>query len=425
MFFSKYLRNILKFLHSIILDVNKILFTENPSNSKIFMFAILCLNFIIIFSLCLYDLINDFNIDDSKMGSLMLSLIISMVNVKYGTLFVKRRQIAKIMKILEKFQFKNGKFEKFKFIYGCYTVILIMISTFSAMRNLILGIRNFTILSKFPIEIQSFGIFSTVLIWIHLTQVFSLIVNFKFDILTYKFITITSMQFWKLRDDFKSLKSMKVLKRNIRKLDEIEARIKLFELPGAMPSTSRSINLLSKLPPRPPSPQPVTVNELLKLIKHQEELHKIAEDLKNIFNFSFTYSFAINSLIICALAFRVSINEFSTSILIGGLTYNLMRSYMQSFFAQMLKNSSGDVKHGIYECGWEDFEDIKIQKLINIALAQAQREKTFKSFGIWENNNEQYLMVSVFKESKYSSIFHLQVINTAYSWYTICLNLYN
>jgi len=65
------------------------------------------------------------------------------------------------------------------------------------------------------------------------------------------------------------------------------------------------------------------------------------------------------------------------------------------FFGQMLKDSSECVVDGIYDCGWEDLEDMKLRKSILLALLRAQRVSKLTVFSIFTITLSQFQKVRI------------------------------
>lgn len=61
---------------------------------------------------------------------------------------------------------------------------------------------------------------------------------------------------------------------------------------------------------------------------------------------------------------------------------------MNSFFCQRVIDASEKVSEAIYDCGWENFQDEKIQKIVLFALLRAQREERFRILDYWTINLE-------------------------------------
>lgn len=357
-----------------------ILLPQSPSNLSRFTFLFVNLNLLLLIALSINELFSNLNNIETAMGGMIVCLIFSNLNVKYLTIFFKRDEIAKVLSMQSSIKFKD--FEMFRRMYLSVTFLTIFAFLGYSTRNLTRGIHMFALFVKFPFDVYSNGLFPFALCWVHGVQALALVLNFKIDILTYKMIYDASMKFRKLREDFCDLRNCKITGEKVMN-----------------PSTS--INLLSKRPPKPLQPPPISTDDLLFLLKRHCKLIELANSLKDICKVPFTYAFAINSIIICSIAFRMSNGQFSSFVLTIGLLYNIIRSFLQSFFAQLLKNSSEKVASGIYECGWEDFKDENCKRMIRIALMRAQKPETFTIFNAWEINSEQYLSVRLFKFLKY------------------------
>ena len=63
------------------------------------------------------------------------------------------------------------------------------------------------------------------------------------------------------------------------------------------------------------------------------------------------------------------------------------------FFGQMLKDSSEYVAVGIYDCGWEDLNDMRLRKSILLALLRAQKVSKLTVFSIFTITLSQFQKV--------------------------------
>lgn len=108
------------------------------------------------------------------------------------------------------------------------------------------------------------------------------------------------------------------------------------------------------------------------------------------------------------MSFRLSVGPFPHFLLGLGLYFQFNRIFLITFFCQLLKNSSEKVADAIYDCGWENFKDEKCKIIIKFYLMRAQKLEVFKILDWMEINLELFG----------------KVLNTAYSLYTLCSDLY-
>jgi ferredoxin-thioredoxin reductase catalytic subunit len=83
-------------------------------------------------------------------------------------------------------------------------------------------------------------------------------------------------------------------------------------------------------------------------------------------------------------------------MLIFGLIFNIQRIGIQTFFCQLLKDSSEEVSDAIYDCGWESFEDEKCKNFVKFSLMKAQRLESFRILDWMEINLELFGKVRKF-----------------------------
>lgn len=117
------------------------------------------------------------------------------------------------------------------------------------------------------------------------------------------------------------------------------------------------------------------------------------KQFKEICEVPFTYNIVVSAFIISSLAFRISIELFPPGILVVGLIFTSLRTAILTYFCQILKDASSEVADAIYDCGWQNFEDEKIRKLVTYSLMRAQKSEGFKILDWAEINLELFAKV--------------------------------
>ncbi|XP_070489825.1 odorant receptor 4-like [Chironomus tepperi] len=127
------------------------------------------------------------------------------------------------------------------------------------------------------------------------------------------------------------------------------------------------------------------IQEMKLLIDRHNELFIIKNKLENIFSFPLLCNLLSNSFIACFVAFSATISSGFTNMIDQAFlcAVILLLVYTQCFFGQMLKDASESVVNAIYECGWEDINDIQIRRAFISIIQRSQKTEclTIMKFG--------------------------------------------
>ncbi|XP_070510025.1 odorant receptor 85c-like, partial [Chironomus tepperi] len=157
-----------------------------------------------------------------------------------------------------------------------------------------------------------------------------------------------------------------------------------------------------------------TINEIKRetkcLIQRHNELFIIKNKLENIFSFPLLCSILSNLLCVCFTAFNATISSgISDLIEQAFLSFaTLLLIYAQCFFGQMLKDASESVVNAIYECGWEDINDIQIRRALISIIQRSQKTECLTIMKFGDVTLKQFTTV----------------LSYAYSFYTVFCRLY-
>ena len=137
--------------------------------------------------------------------------------------------------------------------------------------------------------------------------------------------------------------------------------------------------------------------ENLKIcVDRQNELATCVKEFQNIFSSSFCFEFVASSFIICFTAFQLSTSTNYINMLFNVLfcIFSMSQIFILCFFGQMLVDASEGVVDGIYNCGWEDLDDVKLKKSILLAMIKAQKTSKFTILNISTITLNQFEKVS-------------------------------
>lgn len=116
---------------------------------------------------------------------------------------------------------------------------------------------------------------------------------------------------------------------------------------------------------------------LSHLIDHHNRLMEISDKLQKIFDMTFLYSLVISSLVMCFIAFKLSLPNADYAFYMPFLCMAVGLIMLLCVFGQRLIDSSEGVAEGIYQSGWENLDDHDFKKKIVLILMRAQKAKKF------------------------------------------------
>ena len=221
-------------------------------------------------------------------------------------------------------------------IYAGPFVILYFQIIFPTFLYMATGKMIITVKYYFPFEIFRPNVFPFIVLWIDWVGFIALVLMLATDTLIFSLVTFISTEFSELNIDLMNLK---------RDLNFDDER-----------SKNKRIN---------------------HLVDRHNKLLDLGENLQEIYELIFFFTFTINSLNMCFIAFQLSTaNNFGVYVffipymcLIGGQTY------LMCFFGQKLIDSSELLADGVYNCGWEEFDDIEAKKKVILMILRAQKPK--------------------------------------------------
>jgi hypothetical protein len=208
---------------------------------------------------------------------------------------------------------------------GAVTVIFFILEPLLTL--IFTGERTFGNMTPFgeaatSIEIYPFALFWT--IWQFSNLVASIV---GVEILLYNAITITIAEFRKLKKDFEDLRTSERLTDDVR-----------------------------------------------KLIKRHNELFEIVKRLEAAYSFPLFLNFYSTALLICFTAFQASTSSDPAELI--GMAYFCLSSLFQLFvpcyFGDLLTTVSEDVLNGIYECGWEEMNNMAVRRELPFIIKRAR-----------------------------------------------------
>lgn len=143
-------------------------------------------------------------------------------------------------------------------------------------------------------------------------------------------------------------------------------------------------------------------SHLQKIIDRQNRLFEIILKLENSFTFSNFYYFINASIIICLFAFIVSTSkDIPQVILMSSMCVStIYQLYLQCSYGQLLTDASAGFMDGIYDCGWEDFEDKKLRKMMIFIMMKTRKPATVSYMKFGNLTKQQFTNVSILTKNQ-------------------------
>lgn len=339
--------------------------TRNVLSKVYYWLIVFFLIFNMVLSAKALMLTDTFDMQKLVMG-INLSISLTTVSNKVMLLYFAASQIVEIINELKgshsiqeqkKYGIENyrKKISKFNKVYSAFWIMPFSIQFISVPLVFIFaGKRTFPLFIEYPEHFNPtsdfmFPIFYAFSIWSLSSPAFAMV---AYDLSFYNMLTAISMEFDIVKKDARDIKNLK----------ESEVR-----------------------------------ENLRKIVIRQDQLFKIVSKIERIFSFSNFYYFLVASIIICLFAFFVSVsNSISEVIPFGSFCIStIYQLYLQCDFGQRLTDASLGVFDGIYDCGWEDFKDVKLKREVIIVMMRSRKAACVTFMGFTDISMQRFTDVSL------------------------------
>ena len=137
-------------------------------------------------------------------------------------------------------------------------------------------------------------------------------------------------------------------------------------------------------------------SECEKLVDRHNKLFELCDKLQDIYKFAFFASFMITSVIMCFIAFQLTIaSEYDAyTLYIPFITIIGGQIFLLCLFGQNLIDSSLAISDGAFEMGWEYIEDEKIKQDLTLVIVRANRAKSLSAMKFAELSLPSFTLVS-------------------------------
>ncbi|KAG5683294.1 hypothetical protein PVAND_012582 [Polypedilum vanderplanki] len=110
-------------------------------------------------------------------------------------------------------------------------------------------------------------------------------------------------------------------------------------------------------------------------VKQHNRAFDIVNEFDKAFSIVFLIKFVISATNIAMILFHLRAqNDFGHFIVnIAYVTSELNQIFLQCYIGQLLMNSSEQIIDSLYDCGWENWENLKLKKTILIIMQRSQK----------------------------------------------------
>lgn len=314
---------------------------------------------------------------------------------KSQTIFNKRRKICEVLSSVPTFYSKKDQ-ENYKIrerlrIFELYRLRSIAIFCFIIVASLGVTVvnivnRNFEFSEKLPFDTSNVFVLSIAILWMHLANISYQATNVVTETFQYGTVTILSMEFRILAQKFEHLKA-----NNSNQLATVSET-------KPNPSTSKNTKRSAQ----------IKLAELKPLIDKHNQLFEIRNNLLDVHCTTFHIRFLLSSFQLCFLAFQITFKNESRFFYILELAKNLLNIFFQCYFGQMFKDAGLSVLKAVQKIDWENIKDMSVKRYLMMIMMRSQKSIAFRILETYEITVAQFTTI----------------LTSAYSYYTLCLQVF-
>jgi len=352
------------------------------SATKLFFLSFLFINMGVFCVLIAGVVILPENFEDIFDGISVLGLGVNQL-FKHLMLRLNSKRLRKIIsKLPQKYSAEHDKkyeFTKKLIRYRVPFMMFVTILFIGVIRNSLahFKIHRFLFAIRFPFDTSNFGLYCTCVAWNFIFGNVYLPGTVLNENIIFGLISVLIVELQKLNDDISELK-IKFQKFTKTRLDL--SNLKLLKILGKnVQDNSRS-------------------QQIIKIIKRHVQLLDIRDELEDIFGPIFLLNLICGSLCLCFEEFHSIITESLSQkivLFIMGIT-QCLAIFVQCYYCQQLKDASLSISEAVYDCKWEEIEDVKVKKHLLMILMRSQKSKTLTCWKFAENSFELFGSVRFF-----------------------------
>jgi len=291
--------------------------------------------------------------------------------VKYFLIFRNRQKIQEIMKklpafysIMDEQDFKVSqqlRWCRVPFLMNSFTifggVFISLLTPFD--ENIYFNTIRFPFMSNAVV-------YYSVNIWIRVMIIVAQLITVINESIAYGLIIILTVEFQKLDHLILEFKA-KLLERSR----------KAAKLKNILPENRETSSTIQDL-----------TSKVKEIVDQHSQLLEIRNELENIFAPAFLVNYLCGT--ICLLMSEILTLVINNPVdgvafLSGGVSQTLI-FFIQCYYCQQLKEACLSVSDAIYDCKWEEIEDVKVKKHLLMILMRSQKSKTLTCWKFAENS---------------------------------------
>lgn len=386
-------------------------------NFKVFMkytiFAIHMINLLVfglIHGLLIFE--KPFHLDHFIIG-IIVAIELSTGFMRSILMFVKRQQIRELLNKLShvysmeeqnNFDIKSILNSFLRYKYLSIVIFILTIIAGIIVASVRIKNNNNEYSDKLPLDMSNIIIYIVLGAWVHLAHTTFQIVNLIIGVFQYGLITLLSIEFHILANRFVMIQKEITQKKKSQLIKSLKARKEKIR------KLLRAKTLISSMEhlENPPQQNQITLNDIKPLIERHNELFQLRDILEQVLHLSFLIKFVKSSILICALVFRLTINNEDQYFHFLDLLRIFVSILFQCYFGQMLKDASYKIAATIEQIGWETIDDCKMKRALKMILMRAQKSAELRIMKAFKISLEQFLMI----------------LNASYTYYALCLNVF-
>ena len=260
-------------------------------------------------------------------------------------------------------------------VYAVIFIVLFIPVATPAIPYLINGTMQLTVNYWFPFDAYKYATFPIALFWADLVGGSALILLMGADSLLFAMITVIAMEFDFLKDDMEDLKCVQKEERKTKLVDLVQRHSKLLEL---------------------------------------------SSKLEDIYGLTFLVSFVISSLIMCFVAFQLSIAETNIGAYMFYIPYLGMiggQILLLCWFGQKLINSSVAIADGVYDSEWTDIDDNDYKMQLLMIILRSQRTQKLTAMKFADVSLASFTTVKNFFKILIQNITKISFSDFDYNWF--------
>lgn len=343
---------------------------------------------IITFGLCgVATIFESTEVEEVMSGVTFLTVVIVVV-AKYSTIYLKWNEIQGIVrKLPQKYSAREQKyrrnFRRFSIGFKIFALLTVFAAINEALRTALKGTFEFPLHVKFPFDTSGTFVYGITIIFCMFSHILLLLTHHTSELIIYEVIFMLAMEF-------------KILAREFEELGiALDAKL----IKPVIILASRDQN--KKFKALTPFYEHIKVQKLFDLIHRHSQLLEYNKKLRQILEIPLDFTFVVSSSLVCFSFFRLFIGSYAIPALMATFMLNFNKIFLQCFFGQFLRNNFQEVTQEIYNCGWEDFDEENLRKLIVLVLKRSQSDDGLKVMHFLKIDMEQFVAVSI-KAKEYS-----------------------